>query len=528
MPTAPFSTDAPSALARLTREVAAARRAAVDVRHLLWFRTTTVRRRGVARWVLAAFVLVTLAAAVGPAYLDGAGVLVKGEYSRAQEFLILLPTALAGMLGLAVVSAVASGGGRELLAREHGVAYPVSPTTDHLGALLMAPLNIAWLLQAWTLLGSAAYALGPAHLWGVQLVVLLYVVTATAIAQVVAWTVETIRRGPGGVVIVRVLLLSLGAVGVWLQLAGTLTDFLDAIPTTHVMLGMVAATEGQWLRLTLTVLALLAITATAVVLGAVPAHLAARLTPRDELRVESGSRPARPDAASDLMALVRIDRASIWRSVPMRRGLMVLAVGPGLVALAGDLDWNTMTIMPGLVASGAALLFGVNAWSLDARGALWRESLPGGPSTVFAARVMVLSEWLLVSSGFTLVLASLRAGLPAAHELSALLATWVVVTVQVVGASMRWSAARPFSVDLRSARATPAPPVVMLGYSARLALSTTLTGLVFSGLARLPYWDLSVAMAIPFLAWSLGRLLFVRRGWSNPFQRARIVMTVAA
>ena len=44
---------------------------------------------------------------------------------------------------------VASGGGRELLAREHGVAYPVSPTTDHLGALLLAPLNIAWLLQAW-------------------------------------------------------------------------------------------------------------------------------------------------------------------------------------------------------------------------------------------------------------------------------------------------------------------------------------------------------------------------------------------
>ena len=25
----------------------------------------------------------------------------------------------------------------------------------------MAPLNIAWLLQAWGLLGSAAYAFGP-------------------------------------------------------------------------------------------------------------------------------------------------------------------------------------------------------------------------------------------------------------------------------------------------------------------------------------------------------------------------------
>ena len=50
---------------------------------------------------------------------------------------------------------------------------------------------------------------------------------------------------------------------------------------------------------------------------------------------------------------------------------------------------------------------------------------------------------------------------------------------------MRWSIARPFAVDLRSARATPAPPVVMAGYSARLAVVTTMTGLVFSGLAEL-------------------------------------------
>ena len=44
---------------------------------------------------------------------------------------------------------------------------------------------------------------------------------------------------------------------------------------------------------------------------------------------------------------------------------------------------------------------------------------------------------------------------------------------------MRWSVRHPYAVDLRSARATPAPPVVMVGYSARLALTTTLTGLVF-------------------------------------------------
>jgi hypothetical protein len=47
-------------------------------------------------------------------------------------------------------------------------------------------------------------------------------------------------------------------------------------------------------------------------------------------------------------------------------------------------------------------------------------------------------------------------------------------------------------------------------------------------MARLPYWSLSIAVAIPFVAWSLGRLLFAQQAWGNPFERARIVMTVAA
>ena len=182
--------------------------------------------------------------------------------------------------------------------------------------------------------------------------------------------------------------------------------------------------------------------------------------------------------------LVRIDRGSVWRAVPMRRGLAVLAIGPGLVALAGNLTWSQMTILPGLVASGGALLFGVNAWCLDGRGGLWRESLPVSPATVFAARAWVLTEFLLVASFTTMVLAGLRAGAPTAAELAALLCTWVVVVLQVVTSAMRWSSQRPFAVDLRSARATPAPPVVMVGYSTKLAVTTTLTSLIFSGLAH--------------------------------------------
>ncbi|MDN4173249.1 hypothetical protein QWY28_09875 [Nocardioides sp. SOB77] len=513
MPTAASWTSAPSGGLR------EARRAVADVGHLVRFRAATVRRRDSAGWFLLGFVVLTTAAAVVPAYTPGAG----GD-GRAFELLLLLPTAFAGFLGLAVVSAVASGGGRELLDRDPATVLPVSPTTDHLGALVLAPLNIAWLLQAWTLLGTAAYALGPSGLAAAQVVVLLWLATATAIAQVVAWTFEGVRRGHHGIAGVRLLTLGLLGLALGLQMADLLVSLLDRLPTRRLVLGMLGGFGWTWAA---TVAALLVVLLCAVALGAVPAHIAARRTPRDELRVESGRYAARRLPGSDLAALVRTDRGSVWRAVPMRRGIAVLAIGPGAVALLGGLPWETMTVLPGLVASGGALLFGVNAWCLDARGGLWRESLPVAPGTVFAARAWVLTEFLLVASAVTVLLAAVRAGVPSVAELTALTCTVVVVTVQVVAAGMRWSAQRPYAVDLRSARATPAPPLTMVGYSTRLAVSTTLTGLVFSGLARVPAWEVSVLVAVPFLCWSLARLVRAHVRWADPVDRARVVMTVA-
>lgn len=83
-------------------------------------------------------------------------------------------------------------------------------------------------------------------------------------------------------------------------------------------------------------------------------------------------------------------------------------------------------------------------------------------------------------------------------------------------------------VDLRSARATPAPPVVMVGYSARLALSTTVTGMVFSGLAVLDDWRFTVLLAVTMLLWSSYRLARTASAWTNPEVRSRIVATVAS
>ena len=496
-------------------------RSTVDVRHLMHFRAASVRRRSAFVGVGGVFVALTAAAAILPALSEHAG----SARGFALDALLVLPTAMAGLVLLAIVSAVASGGGRELLSREHAVAYPVSPTTDHLGALLLAPLNIAWLLQAWLLLGTTAYAVDDSVLLAAQIGMLIWLATATAIGQLVAWTMEAVRRTRHGIGIVRLLGLGLGVAAVALQLSGNLTTLLDSVSTRWLVVGLVEGFSPRWL---LTIGVELLILVAAVAIGAIPAHVAARRTPRDELRVESGVHAARRAPRSALAALVRTDRGSVWRAVPMRRGLMVLAVGPGLVALAGDLAWDKMTILPGLVASGGALLFGVNAWCLDNRGGLWRESLPVGAGAVFLARAWVLAEFLLIASLITLALASLRAGVPTVAELTALSCTLVVVVLQVVSAAMRWSSRRPFAVDMRSARATPAPPAVMVGYSTKLAVTTTLTSLIFSGLARVPHPEVSILVALPFLVWSLVRLLHARDTWADPFQRARVVTTVAA
>lgn len=499
------------------------RQAARDVGPLLSFRTAGLRGRSrtAATAAFGLIVVLTLLAAWLPGYLPDTG-------GHRGDVLLLLPTGYVSVLVIAIVSAAASGGGRELLPREQAVAFPVSSTTDHLGALLMAPLNVAWLLQSWTLLGATAYVVGPHWLLVLaQVPVLVWLVTATSIAQLVAWSMEWLRRGVHGALVVRSLILVFGMGTATLIAADRLVPLLDHSPTVRITLGVVAGADGRvlaWLRV---VLFLLALAAIAVYVGGLVATAVARRPARDELRVESSVHTPRTNPASIFVALLRTDRVGIWRSVPLRRGLAVLAVLPGLVALAGSLDWGMLSILPGLVASGGALLFGVNSWCLDGRGALWRDSLPIAPKQAFASRVLVLVEVLLLATFLTVMLAALRAGIPTPSELSAVTCAAVVVTLQVVATSLRWSVRRPFSVDLRSARATPAPPLVMVGYSARLALTTTLTGLIFSITAHVT-WQYSLVVALPFVLFSTSKLLGTADEWAAPAIRSRVVATVAS
>jgi hypothetical protein len=519
VPTVRSSTEPPV----FRHEWIAFRRAAHDVIPLLQFRAAALRgpAKTGAALALSTIVVISVIAAWLPSQLDGAG-----TSKRADVIHLHLPAACAGALLLLVIAAV-SGGGRELLPREQAVAFPVSPTTDHLGALLMAPLNIAWLVQLWALLGANAYARGSeGHLVAAQLPLAIWFLAATVVAQAVAWAADWIRRGRGGIWLFRAVAAGLSAYLAAL-LRSSPADRLGA-PMTWIVRGADRGADDHWIGWLVLIVVLLALLFVMTGLGAAMAHHVARRPARDELHTEVAHHPARDDPASDLAALVRVDRAGIWRSVPIRRGFFVLAVLPGLLALAGDVHWETVCILPGPIASAAALLFGVNSWSLDGRGALWRDSLPASPGLVFASRGIVLFETVLLGLVISIVLATLRAGLPTLIELLAVLCAIVVGSLQVVSSSLRWSVQRPFAVDMRSARATPAPPLVMVGYSSRLAFSTTLTGLSFALTAAASHWYWSLVLAAPLVTTSVVRLRRASRRWADPQVRSRVVTTVAS
>ena len=127
------------------------------------------------------------------------------------------------------------------------------------------------------------------------------------------------------------------------------------------------------------------------------------------------------------------------------RGLIVLGAGPGLLALVAGLQWSTVIILPGLTASGAALLFAVNAWCLDGKGMVWLETLPVSAADVFAARAAVIAECMIAVSSVTVLLAVVRNGLPPLVTGLSVLACWAVVVVQILAISMSWSVRSPYS-----------------------------------------------------------------------------------
>lgn len=464
----------------------------------------------------ALLVLLTLSAAVVPA-------LVSLPLEVADQVRTSLPAAVLGFLVTSTVAVVSSGGGREVIPAEQAVAFPIGTATDHLASLLLAPVNLAWLVQAWALLAAVAAVTGPDRLGAAQLPTLLWIGTATAVAQLIAWLIEIVRLRPGGGWVVRASTALLGAGLVAVATTGHLIVLATSLGAGAVVELTRDGASGSWGAWAVGVVLLAVLAAAAVVVGAVAARHAARRPPRLQMSVESRTCPPRAAAVSELQALIRIDRASIWRSPALRRGIVMMAVLPVLVGFAGRLEWAAVPILPGLAASGGALLFGVNAWCLDARGTVWRETLPVPARVVLIARTWVLAEVLVTAELGTIVVCGFRAGVPTASELVATLVAATVVALRVVASSLRWSVHRPFGVDLRRVRATPAPPAVMVGYSARLATMATLTGLLFSVLGQAMSWPWPLGLGIVLAVTSLASLRRTAVRWDAPAVRAEVV-----
>jgi hypothetical protein len=210
--------------------------------------------------------------------------------------------------------------------------------------------------------------------------------------------------------VVRLLLAGAGLAAAGVAVSGRVTNVLDNAPTTPLVTAMLAAGSSDQIGTWVPQLAALAgVTAAAWVGGIRVATLLQRRPALVQARGESRRWRRRPLATTPLRANLRVDHAGVWRSAPLRRGVVALGVIPGAAAAASDLNWSMIALLPGLVASGAGLLFGVNAFSLDGSGALWRETLPGPPRTLLAARLLVVGEVCVAGALVALAAAALRA-----------------------------------------------------------------------------------------------------------------------
>ena len=441
----------------------------------------------------------------------------------------LAPAVFLGFGGLAVIAPLTAGGGNEVVPPDQLTALPVRPSTQFFGGLLLAPVNLVWVVQLLVLAALTSYlTLGGSLLRG-AVTTAAYVASLTVAGQALAWAVVGARQTQRGRRIV-------GATGVVVLLTGVLVvrtgrgqDVLDASPTRSVVAGVIAGGDGSLLRWGLTTGVLVTVTAVALVLGAQLCAWALRRPGDAGLTRHTGPVRRRAAKPGPLRELVAVNRASVWRAPALRRGGLVLAILPGLIAAGSALPWQSLIVLPGLVAAGAGLLFGVNAFCLDGSGAVWLASLPHDPGLVARAKAIVLAETVLAAVVVAALAGSLRSpGAPTIAELAAIVASGLACTALVVAGGLKMSVRRPHRADLRGPRDAVAPPGALALASARLALPTALVGIVLGSASQTGVWWWPPLLAAPVLLLAVLSVLRSLRRYDDPFARARIVQVVAS
>jgi hypothetical protein len=440
---------------------------------------------------------------------------------------LLLPSALLGFAVLAVVAPLVAGGGYELYPDDQLMPHPVRPSTTFIASVIQTPLNLAWITQVLVLTAATSFAIvNVAALPGALVLLAVYVAAVTVLGQAVAWLVVGARHTRPGRFAVW---LVASAVAVAASLAAWthhVTALLDRAPTVPVVAAMAA---GQVYRY---VLIGGVLTAGAVGSGLAGVYLVAWSQQRPNrdraVRRQASAMHRRPARATVYRQMLATDRASVWRSTPSRRGAVVTAFLPGALAATAGVNWFTITAIPGLVAAGAGLLFGVNVFSLDAQGALWLASQPVDPRLHMRAKVRVVAETCLAVAGCSLLLSTLHVQrTPTLSELVAAITALIACSAAVVAICTELSVSRPHRADLRGARDTPAPPGAMIGYSVRLATVVTVLGMTFGAIGKASTWIVSLGLSLTVTGLAAASVSRDLRRYADSGRRALIASTVA-
>ncbi|MCW2615224.1 MAG: hypothetical protein JWN08_2218, partial [Frankiales bacterium] len=226
----------------------------------------------------------------------------------------LAPTAFLGFGLLAVIAPLTAGGGNEVMPPDQLVAYPVRPSTQFFGGLLLAPANLVWVLQLLVLAAMTAYLTIGGSLALGAMTSLAYVLSLTVLGQSLAWLVVGLRQTRLGRRLVAVTggVLLTGAVLV--VRFGYGDDVLDASPTRSVVDGVVSGGEGDLVEWSAVTGVLLLVLLAALLTGVRLCDWALR-RPGDSgtARRTAPVRRRRPQRSA-LRELIAVDRASVWRA----------------------------------------------------------------------------------------------------------------------------------------------------------------------------------------------------------------------
>ncbi len=457
--------------------------------------------------------------------------LLGSDIDRTGEIAVLIPSAMLAFVLLCVIAPIVAGGGTELIPDSQLVAFPVQVRTLVRLSLVLSPLNVTWYLQVLLLSAATAYAVRGPGGPGLPLVVLLsFLAACTTVGQCVGWLLVGLRRSRRGRLATWLLLGAVVGAALWVVVNDRAPELLDRSPTVRVLAAQLSAAQLKHEGYAYVVAVLLAATAVGYA-GTVAAASWALRRPGDTGADGALSRPLprRRVIDDDLRSLLAIDRASVWRSPPLRRGLLVLAVLPVTAAVVASLPWSSIALLPPLVSSGAALLFGVNALSLDGSGAMWVATLPQDPLLVLRSKARVVTEVIGGAVLIVLIGSAARASSrPDLLDLTCAVGASLGCTAVVVATCLRLSVTKPHRAELRGPRDTPAPPGSMALYSVRLATVTTLCGLVFSVATYgsslvVPLLMTTVLLCSAAVSWAR-----TKRLWQQPETRARVIATVSS